>query len=326
VVEAHARLPVDFDDVLAARESIAGRLHRTPVFSSATLSRRVGSTVALKAELFQRTGSFKPRGMLNVLANLSDEEKQRGVITISAGNAAQSLAYCSALEGIDCLVVMWQGASEAKLAATREYGATIDIEAPAPAEAFERLRELEQETGRVFVHSFDDPRLIAGHGTLGLEVVEDVPDVGAVVVPIGGGGLISGIATAIKATHPDVRIVGVEPELSQAMHAALEAGRPVTVQPQSIADGLNAPFAGENTLAICRALVDELVLVSEEEIRAAMRFLYERAKLACEPAGAASTAALLAGRVELDPAGTTVAVVSGGNVAPSTAVAILGEQ
>jgi threonine dehydratase len=326
VVEAHARLPVDFDDVLAARESIAGRLHRTPVFSSATLSRRVGSTVALKAELFQRTGSFKPRGMLNVLANLSDEEKQRGVITISAGNAAQSLAYCSALEGIDCLVVMWRGASEAKLAATREYGATIDIEAPGPAEAFERLRELEQETGRVFVHSFDDPRLIAGHGTLGLEVVEDVPEVGAVVVPIGGGGLISGIATAIKATHPDVRIVGVEPELSQAMHAALEAGRPVTVQPQSIADGLNAPFAGENTLAICRALVDELVLVSEEEIRAAMRFLYERAKLACEPAGAASTAALLAGRVELDPAGTTVAVVSGGNVAPSTAVAILGEQ
>lgn len=321
-----ATLPVGYDDVLAARETIGDRLLRTPTFSSATLSRRIGATAALKAELFQRTGSFKPRGMLNVLANLSEEEKQRGVITISAGNAAQSLAYCSALEGIDCLVVMWQGASEAKLAATREYGATIDIEAPAPVEAFERLRELEQETGRFFVHSFDDPRLIAGHGTLGLEVVEDVPEVGAVVVPIGGGGLISGIATAIKATHPDVRIVGVEPELSQAMHAALEAGRPVTVQPQSIADGLNAPFAGENTLAICRALVDELVLVSEEEIRAAMRFLYERAKLACEPAGAASTAALLSGRGELDPAGTTVAVVSGGNVAPSTAVAILGEQ
>lgn len=321
-----SELPVGYDDVLAARETIAGRLHRTPVFASATLSRRIGATAVLKAELFQRTGSFKPRGMLNVLAHLSDEEKQRGVITISAGNAAQSLAYCSALEGIDCLVVMWQGASEAKLAATREYGATVDLEAPAPAEAFERLAELREETGRVFVHSFDDPHLIAGHGTLGLELIEDVQDMSTVVVPIGGGGLISGIATAIKAAHPEVRVVGVEPELSPAMHAALEAGQPVTVQPTSIADGLNAPFAGENTLAICRALVDELVFVSEEDIRAAMRFLYERAKLACEPAGAVSTAALLAGKLELDAAGTIVAVVSGGNVATQTAVAILGGQ
>jgi threonine dehydratase len=326
VVKAHAGPPVAYDDVLAARETIAGRLLRTPVFSSATLSKRIGATAALKAELFQRTGSFKPRGMLNALAHLSDEEKRRGVITISAGNAAQSLAYCSALEGIDCLVVMWQGASEAKLAATRDYGATIDVESPDPGAAFERLAVLRDQTGRAFVHSFDDPFLIAGHGTLGLELVEDVSDLGAVVVPIGGGGLISGIATAVKSARPDVRIIGVEPELSQAMHAALEIGAPVPVEPRSIADGLNAPFAGENTLAICRALVDELVLVSEQQIRAAMRFLYERAKLACEPAGAASTAALLAGKVDLDPAGTAVAVVSGGNVAPSTAVAILAEE
>ncbi len=264
--------------------------------------------------------------MLNVLAHLSQEEKQRGVITISAGNAAQSLAYCAALEEIDCLVVMWQGASEAKLAATREYGATIDLEAPGPAEAFDRLAKLREETGRAFVHSFDDPHLIAGHGTLGLELVEDVPDLGTVVVPIGGGGLIAGIATAVKEAQPGVRVVGVEPELSQAMHAAFEAGRPIPVEPRSIADGLNAPFAGENTLAICRALVDDLVLVSEEEIRAAMRFLYERAKLACEPAGAVSTAALLSGKVELERVTTCVAVVSGGNVAAKTAVAILGEE
>src|SRR5204862_5711707 len=137
--EARTALPVSYDDVLAARETLAGRLHRTPTFTSATLSKRIGATAALKAELFQRTGSFKPRGMLNVLAHLSDEEKARGVITISAGNAAQSLAYCSAMEAIDCLVVMWKGASEAKLAATREYGAAIDLEAAAPAEAFERL-------------------------------------------------------------------------------------------------------------------------------------------------------------------------------------------
>jgi threonine dehydratase len=326
MVKAHAGLPVAYDDVLAARETIGDRLHRTPMFSSATLSARIGAPAALKAELFQRTGSFKPRGMLNVLAHLSDEEKSHGVITISAGNAAQSLAYCAALERIDCLVVMWQGASPAKLAATREYGAEVDLEAPTPAEAFKRLEELREQTGRAFVHSFDDPRLIAGHGTLGLELLEDVPGLVTVVVPIGGGGLISGIATALKGAAPDIRIVGVEPELSPAMHVALEAGEPVPVEPKSVADGLSAPFAGENTLAICRELVDELVLVSEEQIRAAMRFLYERAKLACEPAGAVSTAALLARSLDLDPAGTTVAVVSGGNVAVQTAVAILGEE
>jgi threonine dehydratase len=326
VVKAHAGLPVAYDDVLAARETIGDKLRRTPTFSSATLSRRIGAPVALKAELFQRTGSFKPRGMLNVVAHLSADEKQRGVITISAGNAAQSLAYCAALEGIDCLVVMWQGVSESKLAATREYGAEVDLEAPAPAEAFERLKRLQDETGRVYVHSFDDPRLIAGHGTLGFELLEDVPDLNTVVVPIGGGGLISGIATAVRGARPDTRIVGIEPELSPAMHLALEAGEPVPVEPRSIADGLNAPFAGENTLALCRALVDELVLVTEDEIYEAFRFLYERAKLACEPAGAVSTAALLAGKVELDASETTVAVVSGGNVAPRTAVAILAEE
>jgi threonine dehydratase len=317
---------VSLDDVHAAREVVADRLHRTPTFSSAVLGNRIGAPVFLKAELFQKTGSFKPRGMLNVLAHLSDEEKRRGVITISAGNAAQSLAYCSALHGIDCLVVMWQGASEAKLAATREYGAEIDLEAGSPAEAFERVGELREQTGRVFVHSFDDPLLIAGHGTLGLELIEDVDDLATVVVPIGGGGLISGIATAVKGARPTTRIVGVEPELSPAMHTALAAGEPVTVQPTSIADGLNAPFAGENTLAICRELVDEVVLVTEDDVRAAFRFLYERTKLAAEPAGAASTAALLAGKVSLEPGETVAAVVSGGNVATQTAVAILSGQ
>ena len=326
MAKAHTGLPVVYDDVLAARETIGDRLHRTPTFSSATLSRRIDGPAALKAELFQRTGSFKPRGMLNVLAHLSDEEKARGVITISAGNAAQSLAYCSALEDIDCLVVMWQGSSAAKQAATRDYGAEVDLEAASPVEAFERLELLREQTGRAFVHSFDDPHLIAGHGTLAFEVLEDVPDLATIVVPIGGGGLISGVATTLKRARPEVRVVGVEPELSPAMHIALEAGDPVPVEPKSVADGLNAPFAGENTLAICRELVDEMVLVSEEQIRAGMRFVYERAKLACEPAGAVSTAALLAGKIDVDPSGTTVAVVSGGNVAPQTAVAILGEE
>ena len=165
--------------------------------------------------------------------------------------------------------------------------------------------------------------MIAGHGTLGLELLEDVPELSRVIVPIGGGGLISGVATAVKGMRPETRVVGVEPELSPALHEALAAGEPVPVEPRSIADGLSAPIAGENTLEIIQSLVDELVLVSEDEIGTAFRFLYERAKLACEPAGAVSTAALLAERVSLEPGETVVAVVSGGNVAASTAVAIL---
>ena len=326
-MKAHTPLlPLAIDDIVAARETIGSRLHRTPLFSTATLSKQVGAQVLLKAELFQRTGSFKPRGMLNALAHLDDAEKRAGVITISAGNAAQSLAYCAALEGVDCLVVMWQGASQAKLDATRGYGASVDLEASNPTEGFERLEELRAETGRAFVHSFDDPHLIAGHGTLGLELLEDAPELDAVLVPVGGGGLISGVAIAVKQARPEARLIAVEPELAPSLNVALAAGEPVPVSPRSIADGLNAPFAGVNTLAICRELVDDSVLVTEEEIRAAMRFLYARAKLACEPAGAASTAALLSGKVEVDSGSTVALVVSGGNVSAQTAVAILTEQ
>src|SRR5918992_2169249 len=226
------------DDVERARETIAGRLHRTPLLSSATLAARTGGRVHLKAELLQRTGSFKPRGVLTKLASLSDEEKRRGVISISAGNHAQSLAYASAAEGIDALVVMWRDASAQKIAAAREYGATVDTEAPGSPEAFERLEQLTRETGRTLVHPFDDPVVIAGQGTVGLEIVEDLPDVDVVLVQVGGGGLVSGIATAVKALRPGARVIAVEPELSAALHESLAAGRPVRVQPKSIADGL----------------------------------------------------------------------------------------
>jgi threonine dehydratase len=314
------------DDVRRARDTIAGRLHRTPVFSSATLSEHTGANVYLKAELFQRTGSFKPRGVLTKLASLSDEEKQRGVISISAGNHAQALAYASALEGIDALVVMWQGASEQKIAAARGYGATIDLKAADIPSAFERLDRLVAETGRTLVHPYDDPLVMAGQGTVGLEIVEDVPDVDVVLVQVGGGGLVSGIATAVKGLRPDARVVAVEPELSQALHASLEAGKPVTVEARSLADGLNGPYAGANCVAVCSALGLETALVSEEELKAGFRLLYTRAKIACELAGAATTAALLAGKVPLEPGETCVAVVSGGNVVPETASAILAER
>jgi threonine dehydratase len=314
---------ISLDDVLAARATIGDRVHRTPTFSSATLSRQVGVPVYLKAELFQRTGSFKPRGVLNKLASLSPEEKARGVIGISAGNHAQALAYGSSLEAIDALVVMWEGASEQKIAATRGYGARVDLEARNPAEAFGRLAALIEETGRELVHPFDDPLVMAGQGTVGLELLEDVPDAATVVVPIGGGGLIGGVATAVRGLRPEARVIGVEPETSNAMHAAIDAGERVEITPVSIADGLNAPHAGRNAVEIVRERVDEVVLVSEAEIENAFRLLYTRAKLACEPAGAASTAALLSGKIALEPDAEIVLVVSGGNVAAHTASAIL---
>lgn len=302
-------------DVLAAAERIRGRVHRTPTFSSATLGERVW----LKAELFQKTGSFKVRGVLNKLASLSPEEKARGVIGISAGNHAQALAWGAAAAGVDCLVVMWRSASEAKLAATRGYGAAVDLEAEDPAGAFERLGVLLEETGRTLVHPFDDPTVIAGAGTVGLELLADAPGVETILVPGGGGGLVAGIAAAA----PDRRVVVVEPELSTAIHSGLEAGRSVPVEPASVADGLSAPFAGEVALEVLRVHDVESVLVSEAELEDAFRFLYARAKLACEPAAAVGVAALRAGKIE---PGAIAVVVSGGNVTPETASAILAPQ
>jgi threonine dehydratase len=317
---------LSLDDVQRAREHIGDRLHRTPLLTSATLSKQVGAKVGFKAELFQRTGSFKPRGVLNKLATLTDEEKQRGVISISAGNHAQALAYASAVEGIDALVVMWQTASPMKIAAARGYGATIDTDAADIPAAFERLQELLESTGRTLVHPYDDPLVMAGQGTVGLELLEDEPHADVVLVQVGGGGLVSGIATAVKSIRPDARVVAVEPERSPALHESLKAGEPVTVEAKSIADGLNGPYAGANCVQVCTQLGVESVLVSEESLREAFRFMYGRMKLACEVAGAATAAALLSDAVDLDGAETVAAVVSGGNVAPETAAAILNSN
>src|SRR5688572_1578452 len=203
---------IGVEDVVAASEAIGTRLHRTPILSSAGLGKASGGSVYLKAELFQRTGSFKVRGVLAKLASLSAAEKERGVITISAGNHAGAVAYGCALEGIDALVVTWAGASAQKIAATRVYGAEVDQEAATAGEAFTRMEELREQSGRTLVHPFDDPFVLAGQGTIGLEILEDRPDVGVVVVPAGGGGLVAGIGVAVKAIRPDVRLVAVEPE------------------------------------------------------------------------------------------------------------------
>ncbi len=258
LASGRARRP---DDVARAAEVIRGRLQRTPILSSRTL----GPQVFLKAELFQRTGSFKPRGVLTKLASLSSEERARGVIAASAGNHAAALAFGAREEGIDALVVMFQGASEVKRAAAESYGAAIDQRATGPGDVFERLAELQEETGRVLVHPFDDPLVVAGQGTVGLEILEDLEGVDTIVVPCGGGGLVAGIAAA--AAGSDVRVLPVEPESSRALHAALEAGQPVRVEAGSIADGLNAPFAGGiATRDVRRSSAPIPVLVSEDEI------------------------------------------------------------
>ena len=276
---------ITLDDVYAARERIGGRLHRTPMLSSRTLSERVGVPVHFKAELLQRTGAFKPRGVLNKLATLTQEEKERGVISISAGNHAQALAFASAVEGIDALVVMWQTASPMKIAAAREYGATVDDSPPDIPAAFEHLDRLVDETGRTLVHPYDDPLVMAGQGTVGLEMLEDVPDADVILVQVGGGGLVSGIATAVKGLKPNARVIAVEPELSNALAASLAAGEPVTIDPKSIADGLNGPYAGPNCVRVCLDLGVESVLLTEEELKEGFRFVYGRMKLACEVAG-----------------------------------------
>ena len=302
-------------DVQAARERIAGRVLRTPLLRSDALG-----GVWLKAELLQKTGSFKARGALNRVLTLSGEEKRRGVVTWSAGNHAQAVAWAAREEGVDCVVEMWASASAFKVERARGYGATVDLSAPDPSAAYDRALELVEREGCVFVHPHSDPFVVAGHGTLALELLEDLPELEAVVVGVGGGGLVSGIVAALDGR---ARVVAVEPERSPAFSAGLEAGRSVPVGTDTMADGLAPPFAGELPLELCRGRVEN-VLVTEDEIANGMRFLYSQAKLACEPAGAAALGAVLAGKVEAGP--RVAVIVSGGNVEARKAAAILDGQ
>ena len=307
---------VSLDDIRDAREAIARGVHRTPLFSSTQLGRRTAPSVRLflKAENLQKTGSFKPRGVVNKLRSLTLEEKRRGLITTSAGNHAQALAYAAAVEGLHSVVVMPESASETKVAASRAYGAEVILHGTV-LEALDRMRELQESRGLTLVHPYDDPLIIAGQGTVGLEIVEDLPEVDLVIVPVGGGGLISGVAAAVKRARPSARVVGVEPHGAPTVTEALRAGHPVRLERvATIADGLTAPVAGGHTLAHVRALVDEIVLVSEEELAEGVRAVLQYTKLLAEPAGAAGIAALLAGRIAALPEARVAVVVSGGNV------------
>ena len=293
---------------------VAPVLHRTPLFSSRSLSERIGAPAYLKAESFQRTGSFKPRGAVYAISRLSKEQRDRGIVTMSAGNAAQAIAFAARAAGVPVTVAMPQTAPQTKVEATRSYGAEIAF-APDITKLIALVGELRERSGAYFLHPYDDAAMIAGHGTCALEILDDLPDADVVVVGVGGGGLIAGIAVAATARRPGVRVVGVEPAGAAGMRRALDAGEPVRLEKiETIADGLAAPVAGTIPLEIVRRLVADVVVIDDDVIAEGMRFLATRAKLVAEPAGAAATGALLAGKIAVRPGERVVSIVSGGNV------------
>jgi threonine dehydratase len=306
---------IPLTEIRAAAGRLAGRVHRTPLLSCRSLGAPAGVLLHLKCESLQKTGSFKARGALHKLLSLTEAERARGVITVSAGNHAQAVAWAAATLGAPCTVVMPDDAPRSKLAAVGGYGARIVLHAER-ATLFEALAREQERTGTVFVHPFDDPVVLAGAGTAGLELVEQCPEVEAVLVPVGGGGLLAGVASAVKALAPACRVVAVELEAGPGLRPALDAGRPIPVaRPKgTLADGMTPPFVGAIPLETARACVDEIVTVTERALAEAMVALARRARLVVEGSGAAATAALLSGAVRF-PQGTRVAsLVSGGNV------------
>jgi threonine dehydratase len=310
------------DDVRAARERIAGVIHRTPNLRSTSLGEMLGGIeLHLKAELFQRTGSFKPRGVANKLLSLADDEKARGFASISRGNHAQALAYAATAIGTRATIVMAADAVPSKVNATRAYGGEVVL---TEGDIWELCQRLIEERRLTLVHPFDDDAVMAGQGTVALELLEDIPDVETVIVPVGGGGLIAGMAVALKDADRDIRVVGVEAEASDAMTQALAVGRSVPIgHRRTVADGINAPYAGERCLEVVMAHVDEVVTVGEDEILAGLRLLIERSKLAAEPAAATPIAALLAGRVRTRPGERVACLISGGNLDLETLKTVL---
>jgi threonine dehydratase len=305
------------DDIRRAAEAGAGVVRETPLLSSRTLAQRTGFTVALKAENLQRTGSFKIRGALAKIASLGDA-CEAGVVCASAGNHAQAVAYAARERGVSCDVFMPESAPVAKAEATTALGARVRLVGESVDESLAAAREYARAGGHAFVHPFDDPEVVAGQGTLGLELLAQVPELTRVVVPIGGGGLISGVAIAVKSQRPDVELIGVQAAACAPVPASLQGAEPVAVTSAlTIADGIAVKRPGGLTLELIRRWVDGVVLVSEDEVAEAMVFLLERAKLVVEGAGAVGVAALLAGRAgHTGDDGTTAVILSGGNVDP----------
>lgn len=306
---------IDITAIRTAAERISGRVMRTPLMSSSALGGRAGVSLWLKCECFQKTGSFKARGALNKALSLTTSQKARGLITVSAGNHAQALAWAAREVGVACAVVMPTDAPRNKIDAVEGYGAETILHDDR-ASLFDRLEEEQRARGSIFVHPFDDETVIAGAGTTGLEIVDDVPELDMVLVPVGGGGLLAGVASAVAALRPAVRVVAVELAAGPGLGPALEAGRPVAVSrpAQTLADGLTPPFVGQIPLEVARATGLEVVTVSEQEIVDTVVMLMQRAKLVVEGSGAVATAALIHGRVAVAADSRVVALVSGGNL------------
>ncbi len=305
---------VSLESIREAAGCIAGLVHRTPLLPSRSLGRMCGHEVWLKAESLQNTGCFKPRGALNKIAHMTPDDRAKGVLAASAGNHAQGLAYAAVRLGIPVKVVMPAGAQPAKIAATREMGAEVILHGEVFDDSLARSLEIQKETGMSFVHPCIDPHVVSGAGTVGLEILEDLPGVDAIVVPIGGGGLISGIAVAVKSQRPGVKIYGVEPAAAPAMKRSLQAGKLVVLDSAvSIADGMAGRAVFEETLETVQEYVEDVLLVSEEAMLRAMSMLLTRCKLLSEAAGAAPVAALLEGLVPLPSGSRVVALISGGN-------------
>ena len=302
-------------DIRAARERVASFVHQTPVMTSTRLGDRVGVKLFLKCENFQKTGSFKVRGVTNKLSQLDGAARDRGVVTVSAGNHAQALAWGARANGIKATVVMPAAASPAKVEASRGYGAEVVLHGETSIQAFAKARELESERGLTFVHPFDDPQILAGAGTTGLELVEQIADVDVVVIPIGGGGLIGGMMPAIKESNPKIRVFGVEPTGAPSTRRSLDEGHAVRLEKvATIADGLAAPMMGDMPYEIVRKYVDDVVLLEDDVIADAMRELLLNTKLLAEPAGATATAAVLQRAVPFRDGQRVAVMVSGGNI------------
>jgi len=302
------------NDFQAARERIAPHIKHTPLVTSRQLSDRTGYDVRLKAELFQRVGSYKIRGPLNKFAQMSDADKRRGVVCSSAGNHAQGVALAAQIHGMRAVVCMAENATPSKIAATKGYGAEVVLHGTIWDEANEKAQELVRTQGLIYVHPFDDEQLIAGQGTLGLEIVQDWADVDAVVVPIGGGGLISGVSMAVKSHNPKARVIGVESSDGPAMKRSVDAGRLETIDCRTVIDGLRVRRVGVLNLSVVQRFVDDIVTLPDRDIFEAMIWIMERCKLVVEGAAAAPVAALLHGLVRLPPGSRVAAVLSGGNV------------
>ena len=327
--------PVTLAAIRETRARLGDRIHHTPMLSSATAARVAGASAPgvelgdgrlyLKAEHLQKTGSFKARAALARIASLTPDERRRGAITISAGNAGQAYAWAARDAGVPMTVVMPAAAVQSKVAACLEYGAEVVLHGDHVGQSLERLAQIREERGLVLVHPYDDPEVLLGNGSCGLEILEDLPDLDVLVIAVGGGGLMGGVSVAVRELRPRTRIFAVEPEGSDALRLAMAAGEPVRLTPQSVADGLNAPSAGTYALDVARRYLEGVVTIDDPTILAGLRFAVERLKQVVEPAGAAALAAVLTGAIPIRHGDRVAVILSGGNVATDRLGALLAE-